>query len=110
MIIRVVGFSLTLLASLASVRVHGLQDDAKALYDQNCMQCHGVRGLPPKNVKSALNKIPTFDSAFIAVRTDDSIVKVLTGGKGGDMPPFKGKLTSSQMATLAKYVRGLSSK
>jgi mono/diheme cytochrome c family protein len=110
MIIRVGGLSLALLASFASFRVRGLQDDAKAVYDQNCMQCHGVRGLPPKNVKSALSKIPTFDSAFIAVRTDDSIVKVLTNGKGGDMPSFKGKLTSSQMATLAKYVRALASK
>jgi cytochrome c oxidase cbb3-type subunit III len=95
---------------LAPVAVSHRQDDAKALFDQSCMQCHGVRGHPPRAMKASLPNIPTFDSAFIAVRTDDSIVTVLTRGKNGDMPSFKGKLTPAQMAVLAKYVRTLALK
>ncbi len=85
-------------------------DSAKILYSQNCLQCHGVRGLAPKGIKATFPKIPTFDSAFSASHTQDSIVKVLTHGKSTDMPSFSGKLTPAEMATVAKYVRGLASK
>jgi len=98
------------LAAGALPRAAARQDDGgKALYDKNCMQCHGVRGLPPKGMKTAYPKIPTFDAAFIAPRSDDSITKVLTRGKNS-MPAFKARLTPDQMATLATYVHGLASK
>ena len=106
-------FAIVLLAPLASAalaRPSAWQDDAKALYDANCMQCHGVRGVPPKSMKAAFPKVATFDAAFIASRTDDSIVKVITRGKNDVMPSFRSKLTQQQMTTIAKYVRGLASK
>ncbi len=114
MTVRAVTVLLLLLAPRAAgvlYRADASQgDSAKILYSQNCLQCHGVRGVAPKGIKATFPKIPTFDSAFSASHTQDSIVKVLTHGKSTDMPSFNGKLTPVEMATIAKYVRGLASK
>jgi hypothetical protein len=61
-------------------------------------------------IKATLPNIVTFNAAFAASHTADSIVKVLTHGKSTDMPSFKGKLTPQQMMTVAKYVLALASK
>jgi mono/diheme cytochrome c family protein len=84
--------------------------DVKTLYEDNCRKCHGVRGVPPKTMKEKFPKIATFDSAFIAAHSADSIVKVLTKGKNEDMKSFKDKMSSEQMMDVAKYVRELGSK
>ena len=77
------------------------------LYEATCKKCHGVLGTPPKSMKERFAKIATFDAAFIAKHTEDSIVTVLTKGKGDDMKPFKGKLSPAEMAAVAKYVHEL---
>jgi mono/diheme cytochrome c family protein len=82
----------------------------KEVYDENCKRCHGVIGTPPKTMKAKYPKIATFNAEFIAERTDDSVVKILTKGKGEDMKSFKDKLTPAEMAAVAKYVRQLGSK
>lgn len=79
--------------------------DAKALYDENCRKCHGVRGTPPKAMKAKFPKIETFDAAFFAKRSDDSVVKVLTKGQSDDMKSFKDKMSADQMLLVAKYIR-----
>lgn len=86
------------------------QDDAKTLYDANCKKCHGVRGVPPKTMKAKYEKIATFDAAFIATHSKDSIVTVLAKGKGEDMKSFKDKLTPAQMGMVAAYVHELAEK
>ena len=84
--------------------------DGKALYEENCRKCHGVIGTPPKTMKAKYPKIATFNAEFIAERSDDSVVKILTKGKGEDMKSFKDKLSPAEMAAVAKYVRQLGSK
>jgi len=84
--------------------------DAKALYDANCKKCHGVLGTPPKAMKEQYSKIATFDAAFIAKHSTDSIVTILTKGKGEDMKSFKSKMTAAEMAAIAGYVRELATK
>ena len=84
--------------------------DAKTLYEDNCRKCHGVRGVPPKTMKEKFAKIATFDSAFVASHSQDSIVKVLTKGKNEDMKSFKEKLTPEQMHDVAAYVHQLGQK
>jgi len=86
------------------------QADGKALYDEHCKKCHGVVGRPPKTMKEKFPKIYTFDAAFIAARSDDSVVKVLTKGKNEDMVSFKDKMSAAEMLAVAKYVRELGSK
>ena len=77
----------------------------KAPYEANCRKCHGVRGVPPKTMKAKYPKIATFDAEFFAKRSDDSVVTVLTKGKGDDMKSFKSKLTHDQMVAVAAYIR-----
>jgi len=93
-------------------RVHAQAPDGKALYEENCRKCHGVRGTPPKTMKEKFPKIATFDEEFIAKRSEDSVVKVLMKGvgKAEDMKSFKDKLSPEQMAAVAKYVHELATK
>jgi mono/diheme cytochrome c family protein len=100
-----------LLAASGAMSVAAAQaPDAKALYDENCRKCHGVIGNPPKTMKEKYPKIATFNAAFVASRTDDSVVKILTRGKGEDMKSFKDKMTPEEMMAVAKYVRELGGK
>ena len=85
--------------------------DGKTLYEANCKKCHGVLGTPPKTMQKKFEKIMVFDADFVAKRSDDSLVKVLTkGGKTEDMKSFKDKLSADEMKAVAKYVRELATK
>jgi mono/diheme cytochrome c family protein len=53
--------------------------------------------------------LPTLNATFMASRSDDSVVKVLTKGTA-KMKPFKDKLTPEEMAAVAKYLRELGKK
>ena len=97
-------------AALGAQRAAAQAPDGKALYHENCKKCHGVLGTPPKTMKEQFPKIATFDAAFIAKHSQDSIVTIMTKGKGEDMKPFKGKLTPAEMAAVAGYVRELATK
>ena len=92
-------------AHLASAGAPGQEPEGKAPYEANCRKCHGVRGVPPKTMKAKYPKIATFDAAFFAEHSQDSIVKVLTNGKGENMKSFKDKLTHEQMVAVAQYIR-----
>ena len=84
------------------------QDPAgKEPYEANCRKCHGVRGVPPKTMKAKYEKIATFDADFFTKHTRDSIVTILTKGKGEDMKSFKAKLTHEQMEQVADYIKTL---
>ena len=95
---------------LAAASASAWGQDGKALYLANCKKCHGVLGTPPQTMKKKFDKIATFDAAFIAKRSDDSVVKVLTRGKSEDMKSFKEKLSPEEMMAVAKYVRELAMK
>lgn len=99
--------------AVASAALHtasGQAPDGKALYTENCRKCHGVIGTPPKTMKAKYPKIATFDAEFIAKHSEDSIVKVLTHGKGEDMKSFKDKLSPDDMKAVAKYVHEIAMK
>ena len=81
--------------------------DGQALYATHCKRCHGVRGIPPKTMKQKFDKLPVFDAAFFAHRGDDSVVTILTKGKGENMKSFKAKLTPAEMAAVATYLHEL---
>jgi mono/diheme cytochrome c family protein len=90
----------------ASAAASVIQDPAgKAPYEENCRKCHGVRGIPPKTMKTKYPKIATFDSAFFVKHSKDSIVTILTKGKNENMKSFKAKLTHEQMEQVADYIR-----
>lgn len=84
--------------------------DGKTLYEATCKKCHGVLGTPPKAIREQYPKVATFDATFIAKHSEDSIVTILTKGKGEDMKPFKGKLTPAEMVAIARYVHDLATR
>ena len=98
--------------STGARRAHAQAPDGKALYEENCRKCHGVRGTPPKTMKEKFPKIATFNEEFIEKRSDDSVVKVLMKGvgKAEDMKSFKDKMSPEEMSAVAKYVRELALK
>jgi mono/diheme cytochrome c family protein len=56
-------------------------------------------------MKKKFEKLAAFDAAFFAKRSDDSVIAILTNGKGESMKPFKDKLKSEEMAAVATYIR-----
>ncbi len=83
--------------------------DGQALYRTNCRSCHGTNGRPPQRAIEQYENIPSLaDSAFMARRTDDSLVAVMRRGVGRDMKSFSGKMTVAEMRAVAQYVRTLS--
>ncbi len=85
----------------------GADSLGKPAYETNCRRCHGVRGVPPKTMQAKYPKIPTFDAAFVAKVSADSIVSVLSRGVNDDMKSFKDKLTRDEMRAVAVYLRAL---
>ena len=88
-----------------------LQDPTgQELYEDNCRKCHGVRGVPPKTMKTKYPKIATFDAAFFEKHSLDSIVTILARGKGDDMKSFKSKMSQDEMKQVAAYIISLGTK
>lgn len=98
----VLGFGL-LLAGAAGLSAQ--TPDGTGLYRENCRTCHGTAGKPTQRALSQYPKIPTMDSAFFAGRSADSIVTILTHGKGKDMKSFTAKLSPAEMRAVAEYIR-----
>jgi mono/diheme cytochrome c family protein len=94
--------------TLGASRLAAQGADGKAAYDKNCKSCHGVKGTPPAALAKQL-KIPKWDAAYIAARSDDSLVRVMKHG-GKNMKGLDGKMTPQEMEAVAKYVHGMMGK
>lgn len=79
--------------------------DGKSIYGDECRTCHGAVGKPTQRAASQYKNMPTFDAAFFANRSQDSIVAVLNRGVGKDMKSFKSKLSPEEIAAVAKFVK-----
>ena len=82
------------------------QPDAKSLYGQYCVACHGPAGAADGPVAKAL-KPPAasfIDSAFQAARSDQQLAVVITAGKL-PMPAFGKLLSPAQVKALVAYIR-----
>lgn len=82
-----------------------------ALWADKCAGCHGATG-NGKTKYGKKHKIPSFATAkWQSKITDDEILNTITNGvyEHGNklMPPFKEKLSATQIAELGKYVRTL---
>jgi mono/diheme cytochrome c family protein len=93
-------------ASLLGVgRLRAQTPDGQSTYRDECRTCHGAVGKPTQRAVSQYKNMPTFDAAFFANRSQDSIVAVLNHGLGKDMKSFKSKLSPAEIAAVAKYVK-----
>ncbi len=75
--------------------------DAKALYSQRCVACHGPDGKGQTAMGKKMN-VPDLTQAKLA---EPEAEKVITDGKG-KMTAYKGKLSPEQIKSLAAYVAG----
>ena len=96
------------ITALSAVPLAAQVPDGQAIYRENCRACHGAAGKPVARMVNAFPKIPNLaDSAFMRVRSEDSIMVVLRHGAGRDMKSFKDKLSPPEMAAVARYIRSL---
>lgn len=79
--------------------------NGQAIFREECRTCHGTTGKPTQRAMSQYKNMPTLDAAFLARRSEDSIVAVLNHGVGKDTKSFKDKLSAGEIAAVAKSVR-----
>jgi len=96
-----------LLLACATQTLAAQAPDGAALYREHCKECHGAAGRPPKQARDKYKDVKALDAAFLAGRSDDSVLAVLKRGvkDGKEMKSFKEKLSPEEMAALVKYVR-----
>ena len=100
--VRVLGIAvgLALCASSGAAQT----PDGQALYQQHCRTCHGPTGTPSPQMLRIYTTLAPLDSAFLAGRSQDSLVAVLRNGIG-QMKGYRDKLTPEQMVAVARYVQ-----
>lgn len=78
---------------------------AKQVYDELCMECHGLDGKGSSAMRVAMPKLPDLtDLKWQASRSNAEIQTAILDGKG-KMPGAKGKLGTIHADELAAYVR-----
>ncbi len=82
--------------------------DAAALYAKTCASCHGAQGTPSPAMAHAMAGIPDFKAASMESVPDSVLVGAITNGKGRMMASYKSRLTTEQIAALARYVKAFS--
>ena len=78
---------------------------AKANYQKHCEACHGPEatgGLVKVDNKQI--KVPSLKAEHALKHTDDQITKMITNGEE-EMPAFKNKMSSQEIAEMVRYVR-----
>lgn len=83
---------------------------AKANYQKHCEACHGPEatgGLVKVDNKQI--KVPSLKAEHALKHTDDQITKMITNGEE-EMPAFKDKLSSQEIALMVRYVRKIQGK
>ena len=100
-----IAVGLTSVSALCAPTISAQAPDGHAIYHDECRTCHGAAGKPTQRAVSQYKNMPTWDAAFLAKRSVDSIVAVLNHGVGKDMKSFKDKLSPDEIAAVAKYVK-----
>jgi mono/diheme cytochrome c family protein len=92
--------------------------NGKAIYEQRCVQCHGVNGrgdgpaapvlMPrPRDFASAQFKLRTTDSGSLP--TDDDLIRTIAFGlPGTSMPGWQPFLSAADIAAVANYIKSFS--
>jgi mono/diheme cytochrome c family protein len=90
----------------------------RKLYEDNCVQCHGVAGdgngfgapflvPPPRDFTAAAYKFRTTESG--ALPTDEDLFRIISrGANGTGMPPWQYLLTDQERWALVDYVKTFS--
>lgn len=78
--------------------------EAKALFKQNCVKCHGVDGRGETTKGEIAGAQDFTDSKWQKRVEEQHLVNSITYGRG-QMPSFEKRLSKEQIKLLALYVR-----
>jgi mono/diheme cytochrome c family protein len=78
---------------------------SRALYRTHCASCHGTDG-KSNTKKGRETEASDLTDPGVKGNANDKNIRIIRNGKG-DMPGFKGKLTSAQIASVARYIKSL---
>lgn len=96
-----------LAVALPAAPLEAQEPDGAALYKQNCRSCHGALGVPSQRMVTLYPKLKSLaDSAYLASLSTDSIAVVTRNGMG-DMKAYADKLSASEIAAVARFVKTL---
>jgi mono/diheme cytochrome c family protein len=95
----------TYILLLVAVSCAFAQKAAKDIYQDKCAGCHGADG----EAKTARGKKLNMKSVkeMNAKLTADQMTKIITDGKGADMPSYKGELKADEIKGVTEYYRSL---
>jgi mono/diheme cytochrome c family protein len=87
-------------------------EDAKEVYQKNCVSCHGVSGKADGPVGKMLKPPPKDFAAGLAGQSDADITKIIKQGgkavgKAPTMPAYGSKLSDEQIQGVVAYIKGL---
>jgi len=112
--------SILLVSAVALCDVASAQTAGKAIYDERCVQCHGIDGrgngaaapalMPrPRDFAAAQFKLRTTETGSLP--TDDDLIRAITYGvPGTSMPGWQKFLSTSDIAAVATYIKSFSSR
>jgi mono/diheme cytochrome c family protein len=82
--------------------------DGAGIFKTRCAICHGPTGHGDGPTAKALNPKPRnlSDAAYMSTRPDDSLLAVITNGKGA-MPKWGGVLKDEEIKLVLAHVRSL---
>jgi mono/diheme cytochrome c family protein len=86
--------------------------DAKALYEKNCVACHGSGGKGDGPAGKMLKPPPEDFAAALKGKSDADTAKIIKEGgkavgKAGTMPPYGSKMSDDQIKGVVDYIKGL---
>ena len=97
------GIALSACGSLSSL--HAQAANGQALFEANCVACHGPKGDGDTPIGKQL-QASDLRSPDVQKKKDAELTTSIMEGKNNKMPPFKAKLKPEEIASILKYVRG----
>ena len=81
------------------------QNEGAALFQSNCLMCHGADGKGSTPMGQAL-KVVNLDDPAVVKMSDAELINSISKGKKS-MPAFGPRLTPPQIESLVSYIRTL---